>query len=148
MKNFKYSMEKSFENMVKEIDEVLNLNNYSDEERSRLFYSCGSCLHCIMDVAERINFLNEDRGYISAFRFANNMLKHDKELFEITISTGGMTFPMVFPLTIEKREIRWKKLIDNGKYPNQYLNYEKYLKGNPVKDTCRKAIDIMNKYLE
>ena len=76
------------------------------------------------------------------------MLKHDKELFEITISTGGMTFPMVFPLTIEKREIRWKKLIDNGKYPNQYLNYEKYLKGNPVKDTCRKAIDIMNKYLE
>lgn len=145
---FKYSMEKAFEYMEKEIDNILNISEYSNDERSRLFYACGTCLHWILDVAERVDFSNEDRKYISAFRFANNTLKHDKELFEITTHTGGLTFPIVFPLVIEKREIRWKKLDDNIEYVNQYRNYEEYLRSKPVRDTCERAIKIVNKYLE
>lgn len=58
---FKYSMEKAFEYMEKEIDIILNISEYSNDERSRLFYACGTCLHWVLDVAERIVFSNEDR---------------------------------------------------------------------------------------
>ena len=143
MKYFSYSMEKSFVYMTKEIKEIANMSKYAEEERSRLFYACGTCLHWILDVAERVELTGEEGHYMSAFRFANNSLKHDMELFEITVSTGGIS-DFVFPLEIEEREIRWKKLCDNGKYEKQFRNYEKYLKGKPVIETCKRAIEILN----
>lgn len=45
MDNLKYAMEKSYTNMVKEIDSILSGSIYSVEGRQRLFYACGSCLH-------------------------------------------------------------------------------------------------------
>lgn len=144
MKYFSYSMEKSFVYMTKEIKEIVNMSKYAEEERSRLFYACGTCLHWILDVAERVELTGEEGRYMSAFRFANNSLKHDAELFEMVVPTGGISFPIVFPLEIEKKEIRWKKLYDNGKYEKQFRNYEKYLKGKPVIETCKRAIEILN----
>ena len=144
MKYFSYSMEKSFVYMTKEIEEIVNMSKYAEEERSRLFYACGTCLHWILDMAERVELAGEEGHYMSAFRFANNVLKHDAELFEMVVSTGGISFPIVFPLKIEKKEIRWKKLCDNGRYEKQFRNYEKYLKGKPVIEMCKRAIEILN----
>ena len=79
VKHFSYSMEKSFVYMTKEIKEILNMSCYSEEERNRLFYACGTCLHWILDVAERVELTGEEGRYMSAFRFANNSLKHDAE---------------------------------------------------------------------
>lgn len=146
MKNLKFAVEKSYNYMVEEITDILDGTIYSEEERQRLFYACGTCLHWILDYAERVNESEEDTKIISAFRFANNTLKHDKDLFEFTEQTGGFSFPMSFPLEIEKKEIRWKILEDNGKFESQYKNYVKLLQGKSVIETCENVIEILLQY--
>lgn len=146
MDNFVFTMEKSYNYMLEEINEILDGTIYSDNERKRLFYACGSCLHLILDFAERIDISEKDREYISAFRFANNALKHDKDLFDFTEETGGISFPITFPLVIPKKEVRWKKLENNGKFESQYNNYVKYLEKQPIIDTYKKAIDMLLRY--
>lgn len=148
MDNYIFAMEKSYDFMVKEINEILNNTIYSVNEKKRLFYACGSCLHWILDFAERIDISEKDREYISAFRFANNALKHDKDLFNFTEETGGISFPIVFSLVIPKKEIRWKKLENNGKFESQYNNYVKYLEKQPVIETYKKIIDILLWYID
>ena len=148
MDNYIFAMEKSYDFMVKEINEILNNTIYSVNEKKRLFYACGSCLHWILDFAERIDISEKDREYISAFRFANNALKHDKDLFNFTEETGGVSFPIIFPLVIPKKEIRWKKLENNGKFESQYNNYVKNLEKQPVIETYKKIIDILLGYIE
>lgn len=147
MDNFVFAIEKSYDYMLEEINEILDSTAYSNIERKRLFYACGSCLHWILDFAERIDISEKDREYISAFRFANNALKHDRDLFNFTEKTGGMSFPIVFPLVIPKKEIRWKKLDNNGKFESQYNNYIKYLEKQPVIETYKKVIDVLLKYI-
>lgn len=148
MDNYIFAMEKSYDFMVKEINEILNNTIYSVNEKKRLFYACGSCLHWILDFAERIDISEKDREYISAFRFANNALKHDKDLFNFTEETGGVSFPIIFPLVIPKKEIRWKKLENNGKFESQYNNYVKNLEKQPVIETYKKIIDILLGYID
>lgn len=146
MDNLKYAMEKSYTYMVKEIDSILSGSIYSVEERQRLFYACGSCLHWILDYAERLDITEEDKGIISAFRFANNSLKHDRTLLEITTQTGGFSFPITFPLCIPEKKVCWKNIDDNGKYESQYRNYNQYLKGKNVITTCKNVIEVLEKY--
>lgn len=143
MDNLKYAMEKSYAYMVEEINSILSGTVYSFEERQRLFYACGTCLHWILDYAERVNVSEEDKKIISAFRFANNALKHDETLLEITEQIGGFTFPFSFPMEIPAKKVCWKDIEDNGKYENQYKNYINYLYGNSVIDTCRHIMDIL-----
>lgn len=147
MDNLKYAMEKSYDYMTEEINSILSSTSYSVEEKHRLFYACGSCLHAILDLAERIDILDNDKKYISAFRFANNALKHDKNLFELTKQTGGMSFPITFPVAIPKKEIKWKKLDNNGKYEGQYNNYVEYLQDKSVIETCERVIGILLNYI-
>lgn len=94
-------------------------------------------------MCESLELSDEDKKYMLALRFANNILKHDINLFEFTEQTGSMSFPMSFPMEIEVREIRWKKLIDNGRFESQYKNYMDCLYNEAVVGTCKKAIDIL-----
>ena len=146
MKSFKYAMQKSYEYMKKEIDEITTGSIYSEAEMEKVFYACGTCLHWILDFAERVKVPNADPKYISAFRFANNTLKHDSNLFEFTEQTGGFSFPMSFPLEIENKEIRWKTLNNNGGYESQHENYKEYLEGKIVVDTCKEIIELLLNY--
>lgn len=148
MDNFIFAMEKSYNYMLEEINDILDNSIYSDDERKRLFYACGTCLHWMLDFAERIDIQENEKGFISALRFANNALKHDENLFDFTEETGGISFPIRFPLTIYKKEIRWKSLEDNGKFESQHKNYVKYLGKQPIVDTYKKAIDMLLRYAD
>ena len=143
MDNLKYAMQKSYDYMVEEINDILKGTIYSDTEKQRLFYACGTCLHWILDYAERVEISEEDKKIISAFRFANNALKHDKALLEITEQTGGFSFPFSFPMEIPAKKVCWKDIEDNGMFESQYKNYINYLHGKPVIDTCRYIIGIL-----
>lgn len=146
MDNLRYAMQKSYDYMVEEINDILKGTIYSVEERQRLFYACGTCLHWILDYAERVEISEEDKKIISAFRFANNTLKHDKALLEITEQTGGFSFPFSFPLEIPAKKVCWKDIEDNGKYESQYKNYNNYLYGKPIIETCKQIIDVLIRY--
>lgn len=145
MNSFLYAMAESFNKMQEEVHKILNISEYTETEKNQLFLVVGSCLHCILDYAERIDIKEEDKSLLSAFRYANNSLKHCVKVKSITKHQGGFTFPIHFPLVIPKREIVWS-IIDNGDKENQKRNYKKFLEGKDVVKTCKEMINILEKY--
>lgn len=147
MNNFLYAMTESFNQMKKMAHKILNMSQYTDEENNELFLAVSSCLHSILDYAERIELNEEDKSLISAFRYANNSLKHCIEVKTIVEPIGGLVFLIHFPLVIPKREIVWSIVAnENPKYKNQRIRYEEFLSGKDVIKTCEHVIDILEKY--
>lgn len=147
MNNFLYAMIESFEKMQEETHRVLEKSKYTEKEKNELFFVVGTCLHSILDYADRVRINKEDEKLISAFRYANNCLKHCIKVKDITRQQGGMTFPIHFPLVIPKKEVVWSIVSNkNTKYQNQRDNYEKLLSGKNVIKTCKSAIEILEKY--
>ena len=56
----------------------------TEEENNKLFLSVGTCLHSILDYADRVKIEKKDEKLVSAFRYANNSLKHCIEVKDIT----------------------------------------------------------------
>lgn len=149
MDNFLYAMEKSFSEMQKEIHKISSMSKYTEKEKNELFRVVSSCLHSILDYAERLReeIRDEDKILLSAFRYANNSLKHCVLVKDITKQKGGITFPIHFPLTIPRKEIVWSIVNDeNEKWANQRKNYEDFLKGKEVTGTCKNIIEILQRY--
>lgn len=146
MNNFLYAMTESFNKMQEEVHKILNISEYTEKEKNQLFLVVGSCLHCILDYAERIDIKEEDKkSLLSAFRYANNSLKHCVEVREISEQVGGFEFPIEFPFESPEREIVWS-IIDNGDKENQKRNYKKFLEGKDVVKACKEMINILEKY--
>lgn len=63
-------------------------------------------------------------------RYANNKLKHDPKVIQVYELTGGLSFPIEFPLNCEAIAFRWGNINsdEKGKFKNQYNNYIKYIK--------------------
>lgn len=93
MNNFLYSMKFSLEKMSSEIHRILNMIVYDDEEKREIFFVVGICLHWILDYAARIDVKEQNKEIISAFKYANNSLKHSIEVKKITEEVGGFEFP-------------------------------------------------------
>lgn len=147
MNNFLYAMIESFEKMQVETHRVLEESKYTEKEKNELFFAVGTCLHSILDYADRVRINKEDKKLISAFRYANNCLKHCIEVKDKTRQQGGLTFPIHFPLVVPKKEVVWSIVNDkNAKYESQRDNYEKLLRGKDVIKTCKSAIEILEKY--
>ena len=144
MNNFIYAINKSFEEMKKVVNTILNKSKYEEEERQKLFFCIGTCIHWILDYAERIEINESDKQYISAFRYINNSLKHAFEVKEISAYSGGITYPIEFPLEIPEKQIVWS-VADNGK-SSQRNNYKEILSGKNVVVTCENAIEILMRY--
>ncbi len=147
MNNFLYAMTESFHQMEKEIHRVLNMSQYTEKESNELFLAVSSCLHYIMDYADRVELNEKDKSLISAFRYANNSLKHCIEVKTIAVPRGGLVFPIHFPLVIPKKEIVWS-IVDNedAKFENQRTRYKEFLGGKDVIETCKNTIDMLEKY--
>lgn len=143
MNNFVYAMDKSFQDMKYAVNAILNKSIYEEEERQELFFYIGTCIHWILDYAERLDINEDDIKFISAFRYVNNSLKHCFEIKEISSQRGGITFPIAFPLAISHKQIVWS-IVDNGK-ESQRNNYKEILSGKDVIVTCEKVIEVLMK---
>lgn len=147
MNNFLYAMIESFNQMEKMVYKILNISQYTEKESNELFLAVSSCLHSILDYAERIELNEKDKGLISAFRYANNSLKHCIEVKTIVAPRGGLVFPIHFPLVIPKRKIVWSIVgNEDPKYENQRTRFKEFLSGKDVIETCKCVIDILEKY--
>ena len=148
MYNFMYAMTTSFESMKEKMQIILQTNVYTNNEENELFLVVGTCLHCIVDYADRVNkrikLKTKDIKLLSSFRYANNSLKHSIEVKELTKQTGGFSFPISFPLKIPERKVVWK-IVDNGDKENQMKNYKNCLEGKDVIDTCEDFISALKK---
>lgn len=147
MNNFLFSMKYSYEKMCSEIQRILNITTYGDREKREIFFTVGTCLHWILDYAERIDIRKQDIGIISAFKYANNSLKHSIVVKKITEEAGGFEFPIEFPFESPVREVIWSIADDgNKRWENQRNNYKKFLEGKNVNETCKNVIKILEKY--
>lgn len=147
MNNFLYSMKFSFEKMSSEIHRILNMTVYDDEEKREIFFAVGTCLHWILDYTERVDVREQDKEIISAFRYANNSLKHSIEVKRITEEVGGFEFSIEFPFESSAREVIWSIVDDGGKkWENQRKNYKKFLEGKNVNVTCKNVIELLERY--
>lgn len=147
MNNFLYAMTNSFDQMEKEVYRILNMSQYTEKESNEVFIVVSSCLHSILDYVERIELKEKDKSLISAFRYANNSLKHCIEVKTLTAPGGGSTFPIYFPLTIPNKRIVWSITgNEDPKYENQRKRYGEFLGGKDVIETCKNVIDTLEKY--
>lgn len=145
--NFLYAMIESFNQMENKVHRILNMSQYTEKESNELFLAVSSCLHSILDYAERVELNEKDKSLIAAFRYANNSLKHCIEVKTIATPRGGLVFPMHFPLAIPERKIVWS-IVGNGepKYENQRTKYKEFLSEKDVIETCKCVIDTLEKY--
>lgn len=147
MNNFLYAMTESFNQMEIKVQRILNMSKYTDDESNELFLAVSSCLHSILNYAERIKLDKKDESLISAFRYANNSLKHCIEIKTIVAPKSGLVFPMHFSLAIPKRKIVWSIVgKEDSKYENQRIRYKEFLSEKDVIETCKNVIDILEKY--
>lgn len=54
MNNFLYAMTESFKSMQEEIHRALGTSNFTEVVNKKLFLSVGTCLHSILDYADRV----------------------------------------------------------------------------------------------
>ena len=89
-----------------------------------------------------------DISFFSGLRYANNKLKHDPNVIQIYERTGGFTFPITFPLSIEKIEFKWGKIDveKNPKYQHQYDNYVTYIDGKEIITLSQQALKQLENY--
>lgn len=139
-------MTESFKNMQEEVHRILDISNFTEEEKNKLFLTVGVCLHSILDYADRVKVKKADEKLVSAFKYANNSLKHCIEVKDITKQSGGFSFPIHFTLVIPEKKVVWS-IVDNGgkERENQRNNYKKMLEGKDIIETCKNIIEILEK---
>ena len=132
MNNLMYAMEHSYSEMKIEIDQILKKKDYTTEDENSIFYAVGTCLHAMLDYAERIRSNDLDKDTRDAFKYANNGLKHGIEVETITKSTGGITFPIQFPLEkLKLFHLFQRNSKKNLKYLSSFLSSL-----NKILDSC------------
>lgn len=96
-----------------------------------------------------VNNLNkEDIKIISAIKYANNIKKHSKSIFDHTLKTLAL-YPSdnLYPsdsLYPSEFKIWWNDLpLDSSKYVLQYKNYNNYLKNKDVYKTINEIYKII-----
>lgn len=144
----KYSLEKSYYELEKFVEE--NSFHYMENE---VYYRVGNCLMWICAGYDRLcnnntAFNKNDVFYMSAIRGANNLQKHNCELFKLHVVKGGVECPIEFPLIIEEVKLLFASVaIGGSKFKNQIDNYNKILAGQSIIETLQKAKDIVTKKL-
>ena len=149
---FTLALQKSFDELITIIEKATSdLNN--NELKTEVNYRLGTYLHWMMDFWERIegdsihSITQEHKSLCSAFRYANNELKHGKNLVTLYQRTGGFSFPIRFPLTIERIEFKWAVLeLSKKSYESQFLNYQTLLEEKPLLDTIIEAKEVVETY--
>lgn len=91
-------------------------------------------IHALIDFDIRCPY--KDRQVIQAFEYANNTLKHNKSLISHKEISGGVTFPVEFPIEIPKITVIWNYDSSvKAKYKNQQQAFEDLFAGREIFQT-------------
>lgn len=82
----------------------------------------------------------KEEKMILACKYANNMLKHDPTIVTHVRSSGGLSFPMSFPVSIEEIEVVWKWQDFNSRHPEQKAAFQELFADKPVLDTLQQVL--------
>ena len=113
---------------VKEACKDLN----SPEKKQAVFDSLNNTIHSLLDYWERIKkkgkIYEETKKKMRAFAYVNNKLKHEYSLISVEVRKGGFSFPISFPLVVEKVRYEWADLeYIPRENPNQENDFQQYI---------------------
>ncbi|TYC87113.1 hypothetical protein FXB42_05480 [Acetobacterium wieringae] len=149
---FEYALRKSYEEMIAVIriaEEDLN----NEELKKEVNFRVVNFLHCLFDYYERLEKNEEilidcnDKQFFSGLRYANNKLKHDPSVLKVYQRTGGFSFPIEFPLIIEKITFNWDAITEdeNPRNQKQYQNYIAHIQGKEIIRVSKDALERLKK---
>lgn len=124
-----------FSDLERAIQQYLDYG-YSIGETKYIDAYLAATIHALMDYAD--TYLSRDDEQVQACQYANNTLKHNSSLITHKKITGGLTFPIYFPMKSEKMEIVWN--FDSNvktRHKDQQHAFEIYFAGKPYFETLR-----------
>ena len=145
LSNTIYAMNIAIDTLIKRIDS----KEWNDNE---IHYYLGTALLWTGLTLEKIEnsgieFTIEEKGKTTAFKGANNALKHLENLVKLDLTEYGFRFDEShWPLVFEQY-IRWGS-VDNIKeiaHDYQKKAYKKYLEGKSIENTFKDIKEIINK---
>lgn len=121
-----------FEGLQKAIEDYLEYGTCTGRMEYVEAYLVAT-IHALMDYADRF-LLDDDE--IMACRYVNNTIKHVAGYVTHKEVTGGVTFPITFPLACEEIKVVWKSEADLAcRYEDQKKAYIKCFAGKSLLDT-------------
>lgn len=144
-----YSLEESINELEKAINNCICNKNYDSKN---IYYRLGTTLLWIGSCLDRLRKSEKikdcdqiENSYIQAFRGAYDAQKHSILLAGFqTFKTGGISFPMRFPIKMESPNYYFNKIdedvIDNKK---EIRKYNKILSNKPVLTEVKKIKQII-----
>lgn len=141
----------SLEKYVNELEEVINKSIKDNNSKPEEVYSSlgttllwiGSCLDRLR--SNEIEFSEEEKNYVQAFRGAYDAQKHSISLVKFQkFNEGGFTFPVVFPLVISAPDYYFKELEENviGN-KKEIIRYNNVLGNKPIMLEVSKIKEII-----
>ncbi len=97
-------------------------------------------IHAVIDYSER--FWDGETEIIKAFKYANNVLKHNKMLISHRKTIGGVHFPIQFPLEFSPIAVIWN--YDDkveSRYSEQQKAFENILAGKDIIETFQPIVE-------
>ncbi|MDF1496071.1 hypothetical protein [Caproiciproducens sp. CPB-2] len=133
------SFQNNFSNLRIAIEEACEDLN-SPGKKQKVFDSLNNTIHSLLDYWERVkkdsNISAETKKKMRAFAYANNKLKHEYDLVSIEDRKGGFSFPITFPLKIEKVRYKWSDLDyihrESSNQKNDFQQYCRFLKQKEI----------------
>lgn len=131
-----YGLEKSIKRLEIAIKESNELDVYSSVSEVMMWVCNIDDLYSNNgDNNEYIASRNVDsRGsLINGVRYAFNSFKHNMDFVKIYKKSGGITFPISFPLVFESVKFNWTEADEKFKgYKSQKLKYKKLIEGKEI----------------
>lgn len=130
-----------FHELQKAVDDYLKYG-YRKGEVQYIDAFLTATIHSFIDYADGHLDPNKMDNEFNACRYANNVLKHNSALVTHKRTTGGLHFPIHFPLSIPKIQVLWnydKSLTVQSK--NQQSAFETLFAGEPIIDTLLPLAD-------
>lgn len=133
-----------FNNTIKEFKKENSVNELTlKEQLNDLLGQIEVCL-------KYTSISYQEKSLISAFKYANNIKKHSKSLFNYTVSTLALypsdnlyPFDNIFPSDFK---IWWSALpLDNPKYKDQYDCYNEELLNKDLPESINDVFNIIKK---
>ena len=91
----------------------------------------------------------EDVGKIlRGLRHANNKLKHDSIIHNVTQRTGGFSFPITFPICVEIVTFKFIDLPFDPSHPDNSNAYNNCIASTDVRETLNLIKTIVERFLQ
>jgi hypothetical protein len=143
---FLYCLRKSKEELQVTIES-------SDVKKIEVEYRLRNFVHALINFWERTekksSVNKNDKRLFSAFKHANNRIKHEISLLDMHKVEGGVEFPIQFPLMVLPLTFNW--IVDDlpikPKFENQLKRYKELLQGKELLSSVDEVITIIEKYI-